>query len=252
MPTVTEAITLLDELLAPDGWEDYGPNGLQVPGERDLGLVVTGVSAHLELFERAAEEGAGLVVCHHGLFWDFHPRSLSATMKRRLQVLFDGGMALAAYHLPLDAHPAVGNNALICAGLGLERAEPFGMAKGRAIGWVGRSAEGIPVAGFVERCRALFGQEPLVQGAGPDTVRSVGVVSGSGASMLGDAATAGLDALLTGEPAEHAMADAREARLHFLACGHYATETLGVRCLGDLLARELGVEHRFVDVPNPV
>ena len=252
MPTTADALALLDGLLVPGEFDDYGPNGLQVPGAAEAALVVTGVSAQLELFERAAGLGADLIVCHHGLFWDFHPRSLSPAMKRRLEVLFEADIALAAYHLPLDAHPEVGNNALICAGLGLERSEPFGSAKGRPIGWVGRSAEGIEAAALVERCGELFGQQPLVQGEGPEVVRSVGIVSGSGASTIADAAAAGLDALLTGEPAEHAMADAREAGIHFLACGHYATETLGVRRLGELLAAELGMEHRFVDVPNPV
>ena len=247
-----EIVSHLDELLDAGSFEDLGPNGLQVPGSGEVGLVVTGVSAQLELFERAAEAEADLVLCHHGLFWDFLPRHVDAKLKRRLQALFAADMSLAAYHLPLDAHPDVGNNALVCEALGLQRAEPFGTYKGRHIGFVGRSGEGIELADLLERCQSAFGQKPLSVGGGPAEVRALGVVTGAAASALEEAVRAGLDGLLTGEPAEHVMADARENGVHFLACGHYATETLGVRRLGDLLAERFGVEHRFVDIPNPI
>ena len=147
-----EIIAYLDELLDVGSFTDYGPNGLQVPGADEVALVITGVSAQRELFERAAAEGAQLVVCHHGLFWDFHSRAIAPPMKERLRVLFDAEISLAGYHLPLDAHPEVGNNALICAALGLERAEPFAEHKGRAIGFVGRSADGIPFSELRARC----------------------------------------------------------------------------------------------------
>ena len=245
-------IGFLDELLNPAAFDDYGPNGLQVPGASEVAVVATGVSAHRELFEAAADAGAGLVLCHHGIFWDSHPRSITPPLKRRLQALFERDMSLAAYHLPLDAHPEVGNNALICRELGLERAESFGPHRGRDIGWVGRSAEGLPFAELVERCKRAFGQEPFVWEAGPEVVRSVGVLSGGGASSFGEAIALGLDAFITGEPAEHSMADAREAGVHFIAGGHYATETFGVRRLGELIAEEFGVEHRFVEIRNPI
>src|SRR6266540_7507271 len=180
-----EIIAYLDELLDIGAFTDYGPNGLQVPGAGEVSLVVTGVSAQRELFERATAEGAQLVLCHHGLFWDFHPRAIGAPMKERLRVLFDADISLAGYHLPLDAHPELGNNSLICAALGLERGEPFGVYKGRPIGFVGRSSEGVPFSELRERCERAFGQEPFVWEAGPDVVHTVGVLSGAGASELG-------------------------------------------------------------------
>ncbi len=249
---LSEAISYLDELLEIGDFQDYGPNGLQVPGSRELSLVVTAVSAHRELFEQAAAAGAQLVVAHHGLFWDFHPRVITPAMKERLRILFDNDIALAGYHLPLDAHPEVGNNALICAALGLERAEPFGEHRGRAVGFVGRSAEGIPFEELRRRCVAAFGQEPFIWETGPDVIQSVGVVSGGAASSFGEAIANRLDAFLTGEPAEHVMADARESGTHFIAAGHYATETFGVRRLGELLAERFGLEHHFVEGPNPI
>ena len=247
-----ELIAFLDDLLEAPGWDDYGPNGLQVPGSETVELVATGVSANRELFERAVEGGSQLVLCHHGLFWDGQTRAIGAALKARLEILFDANLSLAAYHLPLDAHPEVGNNALIANALGLERTEPFGSHRGRAIGVIGRTREPIPLASLVERCAAAFGREPLVFAAGPETVKSVGIVSGGGASSLADAARQGLCAFVTGEPAEPSMADAREAGVNFIAGGHYATETFGVRRLGDLLEQRFGVVHRFIDVPNPV
>jgi dinuclear metal center YbgI/SA1388 family protein len=247
-----ELIAFLDELLDIGSFADIGPNGLQVPGSEQVELVATGVSAHRELFEQAAAAGANLVIAHHGLFWDFHPRTVSAAMKQRLRILFDGDISLAGYHLPLDAHPEVGNNALICAVLGLERSEPFAEHKGRPIGFVGRSDEGIPFAELRDRCATAFGQEPFFWDSGPETVRSVGVVSGGAPGNFGEAIARGVDAFITGETAEHVMAEARENRVHFIAGGHYATETFGIRRLGELVAENFGVEHRFVDIPNPI
>jgi dinuclear metal center YbgI/SA1388 family protein len=246
-------LAYLDELLEPAAFSDYGPNGLQVPGPEDVRTVVTGVSASAELFERAAEHGADLVLVHHGLFWTGAPLALTPSAKRRLQLLFDHDMALAAYHLPLDGHPEVGNNALLADGLGCVSHEPFGLHKGRAIGVAGRfEGDGIAAADLVARVRELTGREPLAFLDGPAHVRSIAIVSGAGADYLGDAIAAGHDAFLTGEPAERVMTHAREEGIHFLAAGHYATETFGVRRLGELLAERFGVKHLFVEVANPV
>ena len=252
MASHKEVTAFLDDLLDIGSFSDYGPNGLQVPGSQQITKVITAVSAQLALFERAAHEGAELVLCHHGLFWDFHPRTISHRMKERLRVLFEADIALAAYHLPLDAHPEVGNNALICGELGLERAERFAEHGGRPVGFVGRSAQGIPFPELRRRCADTFGQEPFVWGAGPELVHSMGVVSGGAAGDFDEAIALGLDAFLTGEPAEHVMADSRESGVHFIAGGHYATEVFGVRRLGELVAERFGVEHRFVDIPNPI
>jgi len=250
--TRDEIIAYTDNLLDIGSFSDYGPNGLQVPGASEVANVVTGVSAQAELFERAAAAGAGLVLCHHGLFWDSHPRTIGTAMKARLQLLFDADTSLAGYHLPLDAHAEVGNNALICSELGLERAERLAEHKGRSIGFVGRSATGIPFDELRARCAAAFGREPFVWDTGPELVHSVGIVSGGGAGYFSEAVAAGLDAFITGEPAEHVMADARENGVHFVAGGHYATEVFGIRRLGELVAERFGVDHRFVDLPNPI
>jgi len=245
-------IAFLDELLDPSDFSDYGPNGLQVPGSHEVELVATGVSANRELIVQAADAGAQLVLTHHGLFWDFHPRTISPAMKTRLELLFEADMSLAGYHLPLDAHPEVGNNALLCELLGLERAEPFGQHRGSAVGFVGRAPAGVSFEELRARVEGATGREPFVWEAGPEVVHAVGIVTGGAASSFREAVALGLDAFVTGEPAEHVMAEAREGGVHFVAAGHYATETFGVRRLGELVAERFGVEHRFIDVPNPI
>ena len=253
MTTRDDIIEFCDDLLDAGSFDDYGPNGLQVPGRAEVGKVVTGVSAHRELIERAVDAGAGLLLVHHGLFWDFHPRALSEAMAERLRIALGAGLSIAGYHLPLDAHPEIGNNALLREALGFEASpEPFGEVRGRPVGVVGRSSEGVDTAELTRRVRSLTGREPLVFDAGPDPVNSIGIVSGAGASTVHEAIALGLDALLTGEPAEHVMADAREGNLSFIAAGHYATETFGIRRLGDLVGERFGIEHEFVEVPNPV
>jgi dinuclear metal center YbgI/SA1388 family protein len=249
---LSDIIATLDELLSPADFQDLGPNGLQVPGQPVVTHVATGVSARRELSERAVELGAQLVLVHHGLFWDFHPTGLTPLLAERLRPLFKHDINLAAYHLPLDAHPVLGNNALLARALGCVDQEPFGAYKGRAIGCRGRFAEPIEPADLHARVREATGREPLLLGRGPDPIRTIGIVSGSAADSLHEAAQAGLDAFLTGEPREHITADAEESGLWFVAAGHYATETFGVRALGDLLAERFGIEHTFVELANPV
>jgi dinuclear metal center YbgI/SA1388 family protein len=246
-------LAYLDELLTPSAFSDYGPNGLQVPGPDRVQTVVTGVSASAELFERAAELDADLILVHHGIFWSGAPLALTPAAKRRLQLLFEHGMALAAYHLPLDGHPEVGNNALIAAGLGCVSHEPFALHKGMPIGVAASfGSDGIAADELLARVRELTRREPLAFLSGPERVRTIGIVSGAGSGYLPDSIAAGHDAFLTGEPAERVMTQAAEDAIHFLAAGHYATETFGVRRLGELLAERFGIRHEFVDLVNPV
>jgi len=248
MPHIDDLIRALDELLDPAAFDDYGPNGLQVPGPSEVRRVVTGVSAQRPLAERAVELGAELVLVHHGLFWKFLPVGLTPVLAERLRPLFKHDVGLAAYHLPLDAHPEVGNNALLAEGLGCAEHEAFATI-GRAGTFAG---EGIAAADLFARVEELTQRPPLVFDTGPERVRRIAIVSGAGASRLPLAVAEGFDAFLTGEPSEHVMADAREAGIHFIAAGHYATETFGVRRLGELLAEHHGIVHEFVDIPNPV
>jgi dinuclear metal center YbgI/SA1388 family protein len=242
---VEDLIGDLDGLLEPERFDDYGPNGLQVPGPAQVARVATAVSANTEVFVRAAAADAQLVLVHHGLFWKGMPQGVDAALHGRLKPLFAHDMALAAYHLPLDAHPEVGNNALLARGLGGTDLAPFA-----GIG-VGARLD-VAADELRERVRALTAREPLHLAFGPERVRSIAVLSGAGAPFLGQAIAEGHDAFLTGEPAERIYAQAREAGVHVFAAGHHATETFGVRALGDRLARMFDVDHVFLDEANPI
>lgn len=248
-----EIISFCDELLEAGSFEDYGPNGLQVPGRVEVRRIVSGVSANLDLLRAADAQGADLVLVHHGLFWEKAPVVLSELMAERLRVALGAGLSLAAYHLPLDAHPEIGNNALLRDALGLQPdPQPFGQVKGRPIGVVGSAAGGLELGALVERVSSLLEREPMVFDCGPQRVERVGIVTGGGGSTLVEAIGLGLDALVTGELSEPAPAEAREGGIDLLAAGHHATETFGVRRLGELVAERFGVDHQFVDVPNPL
>jgi dinuclear metal center YbgI/SA1388 family protein len=247
-------IEFLDDLLDSPAFDDYGPNGLQVPGADEVTKVVTAVSAHQELFERAAAGGAQMVLCHHGIFWGSENGPIDQRMKRRLKTLFDADLSLAAYHLPLDAHGVVGNNALICRALGFEPTTPFATTHGRAIGWIAEAVlDPVALDDLLARCRATFERDDVLHfPGGPDAVATIGVVSGGGDGFFGEAIERRVDAFVSGEPSEPAMADARESGTHFIAGGHWASETLGIRRLGELVAEEFGVAHEFAAIPNPV
>ena len=246
-------IAFCDELLQADAFADYGPNGLQVPGAAEVSRVATAVSAHRESIEAAVACGAQLLLAHHGLFWDSQPRSITAPMAARLRAVFDASLSIAAYHLPLDAHPQIGNNALLCEALGFARTDvPLGEVRGNAIGVVGSREEPVEATALFARVEEVTARSPLVFDAGPERVERIGIISGGGSSGLAEAVALGLDAFCTGEPSEYVMADAREGGIHFIVAGHYATETFGIRRLGELVAERFGVEHDFIDVPNPI
>jgi dinuclear metal center YbgI/SA1388 family protein len=254
MPAATsEVLAEVDRLLEPGRFDDYCINGLQVPGPATVQTIATGVSAHAELFELAAGEHADLLLVHHGLFWGSGVTAIDAALRRRLRLLFDGDIALAAYHLPLDAHPELGNNALLAGALGAAELAPFAMHGGQPIGFLASlPGDGLVAEELFARVHAITARQPLVFDAGPPRVRRLAIVSGAGADYTADAAIAGADALLTGEPAERSMAQARESGVHLIAAGHYATETFGVRRLGQHLAERFELRHVFLDVPNPV
>lgn len=258
MPASCSAvIAAAEELLDAHGFKDFGPNGLQVPGRDAVEHVVSGVSANRDLIERAVALDAGLVIVHHGILWDWDPRALDPMTAGRVRLLLEHGIGLAMFHICLDAHMGLGNNVMLARALGCEDIVPFGSWEGRTIGAAGRlGAEGVPLQEVLHRVATVTEREPFVWPHGPDRVRRLAVVTGSGAMegapYLRETAEAGIDLFLTGEPTEHTMAESRERGIHFVAAGHHATEKLGIQALGDHLAERFGVRHTFVDVPNPI
>ena len=242
-----EILAFASELLDLDAYPDYGPMGMQVAGAPEVDRFACGVSSSLELFERTAAARAQMLLVHHGVFWDRDSRVIDDAMRRRLKMLFDAGITLAAYHLALDAHPEMGNNALIARELGIEPSEPFG-----GIGFGGPLAEPVSVDEFTARVRERLGSEPVVFAHGPDRIERAAVITGGAARYLADAAREGYDLFLTGEPAEPSLHAARELGIHFVAAGHYATERIGIQALAKRLADQFDLEWEFIDLPNPV
>ena len=247
MASRDEIVAWADSYLDVAAYPDYGPMGLQVVGADEVRKIVCGVSASRELFERAAEAEAQLVLVHHGLFWEKEPRVVGPVMRERLRALFDADLSLAAYHLALDAHPEVGNNALLCDELGVER----GALRRRP-----RLRRPALQPGAGERPRRAraerLGRMPLVFSYGPEVVERVAVCSGGAARYLAQAAAEGYDCFVTGEADEPTKHASKETGVHFIAGGHYATETLGVRALTEKLAERFDLAWEFVDLPNPV
>lgn len=252
-----DVVAFLDETLLIDKFRDYGVNGLQVEGSPEVDRVVTGVSANMDLLQKAAEVGADLVVVHHGLVWGGGIDRVTGALARRLGFLLEHRISLAAYHLPLDAHARLGNNVGLAdaIGLGPERGK-FGEVKGHALGLSGSWREPVTRDEAVGRIAAavLGGAPPrFVFPFGPEAVRVVGLCTGAASDLLPAAAAAGCDLFLTGELAERAGDLARELEITLVAAGHYATEVFGPRRLGDeLMMRFPGLEARFVGVPSPL
>ena len=247
-----ELVAYLDDYLDAQNGSDYCPNGLQVEGRAEIRKVITAVSSCEELFEMAKDRKADAVLVHHGLFWSGMDYPLTGMMYRRLRHLFAGEINLIAYHLPLDRDDKVGNNILAAKAFGLEDIEPFAPHKGLPTGFKGRFPEPVSAAELARRCQEIFDQEPQCFPGGPDPLSTLGIVSGGAQRDVYTAISDGLDAFITGEVSEWVMNVAKECGIHYLAAGHYATERLGVRTLGEHLADRFGLEVEFVDIPNPV
>jgi dinuclear metal center YbgI/SA1388 family protein len=230
-------------------WRDKAHNGLQVEGRETVARVGVATDAALATFALADEGGVDFLIVHHGLFWGV-PTPIVGVMRVRVAALLDCGISLYAAHLPLDGHPEVGNNAVLARLLGLDDLRPFGVWDGRAIGCHGRLAQPLDPAELAARLEALLGARPDVLAFGRGPIERLAIVSGDAAELVDAAANAGLDALVTGETRHQAWHPALERGIHLIFAGHYATETVGVRALGDHLAERFGLETVFLDAPT--
>jgi dinuclear metal center YbgI/SA1388 family protein len=238
----------LDQYLEVAKFRDYCPNGLQVEGRDCVQRVVTGVTASLALLEAAIAERADAVLVHHGYFWRGEDPRLTGTRRRRIALLLANDINLYAFHLPLDAHAEVGNNASLARALGFVAEGRFGE---HDLGWYGRS-DVSTVGALAARIGARLGREPLVVGDPARGVRRVAWCTGAAQGYLEDAVRIGVDAYVSGEISEQTVHLARESGVAFVSAGHHATERYGVQALGAHLAERFGLDHRFIDVDNPV
>ncbi len=241
-----EIVAYANELLEIGRFPEFAPQGLQVVGAAEVTTIACGVSCSRELFGRAVELGAEMVLVHHGLFWRNEPLVVDARLRGRLETLFRGDASLVAYHLALDAHPALGNNAQLASRVGATPVGPFGVVG------LGCTIDPVSVDDLAARVGEAVGREPLVLRGGDGEIRRLAVSTGAAGYDLIQAAHEGSDALLTGEPEEPSAATARELGIHLIAAGHDATERFGVQALGAHLAERFGLEWTFVAVDNPV
>lgn len=249
--TRQDLLQAFDTLLEPDRLRDYGPNGLQVEGRAQVRTLISGVTASRALIEAAIAAQADAIVVHHGLFWRGQDGRVTGWMKQRLALLLAHDINLYAYHLPLDAHPTLGNNAQLGLRLGLTPpADGWQRFGEQALGFAA-PADFASLDALCQQVGTVLGRAPTCVPGDGRPIRRLGWCSGGAQSYFEAAIAAGVDAFVTGEISEPQAHLARECGVAFLACGHHATERYGAPALADAVAASLGLAHRFIDIDNP-
>ena len=246
---LNELETHLNQLLDAPRFHDYCPNGLQVEGRSEVRKLVSGVTASLDLLQAAVAAGADAVLVHHGYFWRGENACLTGVKRRRIALLLEHNISLFAYHLPLDAHPQLGNNTQLGRRLGFVEEGRFGEQDIAVHGSLPQAVTLAELAGNVERA---LSRKPLVIGDEAKLVRCVAWCTGAAQDYFDEAIRLGVDAFVTGEISEQTVHAARESGVAFISAGHHATERYGVQALGEHIAQKFGIAHQFIDVDNPV
>lgn len=247
-----QLVAACDTLLDASHFKDYTLNGLQVAGREDVARVMTGVTACQALLDAAVAWRADLLLVHHGYFWKNEPVAVTGMKRRRLRTLLVNDINLLAYHLPLDAHAELGNNAQLARRLGVVVEGCADGELGEGLVWLGSLPEPCSARELADRVDSALSRAPLlIEAPERRDIQRLAWCTGGAQDMIVQAWEAGADAFLSGEISERTTHLARELGIHYLAAGHHATERYGVKALGDWLAREVGVEHRFVDIDNP-
>ncbi|WP_405600057.1 MULTISPECIES: Nif3-like dinuclear metal center hexameric protein [unclassified Pseudoalteromonas] len=242
---------LLNDILKPHTIKDFCPNGLQVEGKNEIKKIVTGVTASQALIDAAIAQKADAILVHHGYFWKGESQPITGMKKRRIGVLLANDINLFAYHLPLDVHPEIGNNAQLAKLLDIEieaGLEPIV----NSVAMKGRLKTPLSGEEFAEKIAKVLNRTPLTSLVRAAKIESIALCTGGGQGYIDLAADQGIDAYLTGEASEQTIHSSREQNIDFFAAGHHATERYGVKALGELLAQEHGFDVTFIDIDNPV
>lgn len=249
---LTELVKVLDGLLQPSRFQDYCPNGLQVQGRSEVRTLVTGVTASQALLDAALAMGADAVLVHHGYFWKGESPVVTGIKRQRLATLLAADVSLLAYHLPLDAHADLGNNAQLAKRMGWQREQALFPQDARSVGDVGQLP--VPVSADVlgHQLADVLGRMPQHIPGRSAQIHRLAWCTGAAQGFIEQAVAMGVDAYVSGEISEQTVHVAREAGIHYWAIGHHASERYGVQAVGEWCARELGLTHHFIDCPNPV
>ena len=250
--TLTELMNYLDGLLQPARFRDYCPNGLQVQGREEVTRLVSGVTACQALVDAAIDWQADAILVHHGYFWRGEDPAITGMKRRRLAALLVNDVSLIAYHLPLDAHPELGNNACLGRLLGVAGMEPLAGSAEEGVGNLGSLVEPLAISTLLQQVADLTGREPLHVGEIDDRVSRLAWCTGAAQGYIEAAVAAGAEVFISGEVSEQTVHVAREEGIHFIAAGHHATERYGVQAVAENVADRFGIEHRFIDIDNPV
>ena len=253
MPVSLKELELeLKQVLRPEQFKDYCPNGLQVEGRKEISKLVTGVTACQELITAAVEAGADALLVHHGYFWRGEDQSISGIKKTRIEALLKHDLSLFAYHLPLDVHREFGNNVQLAKVLGIEIDGELGKQNNHPIGLVGTISEDTNFESLKSLIADKLDRLPLAIEGNSRPIRSIAWCTGAAQNYIELAVAAGVDAYITGEVSEPTVHIARESGIHFFSAGHHATERYGVQAIGGYLASKFGIDHQFIDIDNPV
>jgi dinuclear metal center YbgI/SA1388 family protein len=245
-----QLLQAFDQLLMPERFKDYGPNGLQVEGKPHVRRLISAVTASRALIEAAIEAGADAILVHHGLFWRGQDGRVTGWMKQRLRLLLNHDINLFAYHLPMDAHPQLGNNAQLAARLGLEASATFGEQE---LGFLGRRTGGrfADAQSLALHLQQALGREVIHVSGRPGPIDRLAWCTGGAQGYFEAAIAAGAQAFITGEISEPQAHYARECGVSYFACGHHATERYGAPAVAAQVAAQLGITHEFIDIDNP-
>lgn len=250
--SLAQLTATFERILEPSQFRDYAPNGLQVEGRGAVQRLVTGVTACQALVDAAIEHEADAILVHHGYFWKNEAPVLTGMKRRRIAALLEADINLFGYHLPLDAHPEYGNNATLAALLGIRSEGPLHPGDPSAVGNVGSLGVPTAMSDFLDTVATALDRQPLHVGDPDRKVQRIAWCTGGAQGYIEAAVAVGADVYLTGEASEQTVHVAREEGIEFIAAGHHATERYGVQALGAAVAAELGLEHRFIDIDNPV
>jgi len=242
----------LDQFLEIHQFKDYCPNGLQVEGKPEVKKIITGVTACQALIDFAVFNDADAILVHHGFFWKGEGQEIVGMKYKRIKALIDNGINLYGYHLPLDVHPELGNNAQLAKLLGITDRRPLEPWDKRSVGRVGKFETVISPEQLSARIEAVLARKPLHIDGGKQEIKSVAWCTGGGQDYITIAAEQGIDAFISGEVCERTVHIAREMGIHYYAAGHHATERYGVKALGEWLAAEFDFDVEFIDIDNPV